>query len=112
MNWDAIAAIGQAVSALALVLVLFQVRQAREETLRSVGQARLFGSRDLFLTTATNKELASALARLRARPAGERQQQRRADGNAQSGTECGTAVEAPGTAHSPSARARFSASMA
>ena len=65
MSWDAIAAIGQAVSALALVIVLVQIRNAREEAQRSVGQARLFGSRDLFLVTATHPELASALTRLR-----------------------------------------------
>jgi len=41
MNWDAIGAIGQTVSALALVFVLVQVRHAREEVRRSVIQSRL-----------------------------------------------------------------------
>ena len=36
MNWDAIAAIGQAVSALALVFVLLQVRDARADMRRSL----------------------------------------------------------------------------
>src|SRR5215831_18930079 len=64
MEWDAIAAVGQAVSALALVLVLVQVRQAREEARHAAGQARLMGSREMFLATATNHQLADALARL------------------------------------------------
>src|SRR5262245_44500433 len=64
MNWDAIAALGQAVSGLALVLVFAQIRHAREEMRRSVRQGRFDASRQLFVTTATNQPLASALARL------------------------------------------------
>ena len=36
MNWDAIGAIGQAVSALALIVVIVQVRLSTSETLRSI----------------------------------------------------------------------------
>ena len=38
MNWDAIGAIGQAVSALALIVVIVQVGHARAEFARSVSQ--------------------------------------------------------------------------
>jgi hypothetical protein len=62
MNWDAIAAVGQAVSALALVIVMIQLRQTREEMQRSVGRMRLEGVRDTGLAFATHPELASALA--------------------------------------------------
>jgi hypothetical protein len=41
MNWDAIGAIGEAFGAIALFLVLVQVRHAREEVRRSVSQSRL-----------------------------------------------------------------------
>ena len=40
MNWDAIGAIGEAVSALALVVVFVQIRLSTAETLRSVRQNR------------------------------------------------------------------------
>jgi len=40
MNWDAIGAIGQAVSALALVIVIVQVRHARSESRRAISQGR------------------------------------------------------------------------
>ena len=63
MNWDAIAAVGQAVSALTLVLVFMQLRHAREEMQRSVVRMRLEGARDMDLTFGTHPELASALAR-------------------------------------------------
>src|SRR4029453_18451008 len=46
MNWDAIAAIGQAVSALALVLVV-QLSYARAEMSRTVTQARTDDAVDL-----------------------------------------------------------------
>jgi hypothetical protein len=40
VNWDAIGAIGQAISALALVVVIVQVRLTTAETLRSIRQNR------------------------------------------------------------------------
>ena len=62
MYWDAIGAIGQAVGALALVLVLMQVRHARDEMRRSATLTRLHGSRDVFLLQATEEgQLLSAL---------------------------------------------------
>src|SRR5215831_2962649 len=64
MNWDAIAALGQAVSALALVLVFAQIRHARAEMRRSVRRERFDAARQMFVTTATDQPLASALARL------------------------------------------------
>ena len=64
MNWEAIGAIGQAVSALALVMVIMQLRHARDEMQRTVRRARVDSSRDLFVATATHPELASALQRL------------------------------------------------
>ena len=58
MNWEAIGAIGQAVSALALVFVLLQVRHAREEMRRSLNQGRAETVRQLHLTRASNSDLA------------------------------------------------------
>ena len=40
MNWDAIGAIGQAVSALALIFVIVQVRHATAESKRALSQGR------------------------------------------------------------------------
>jgi hypothetical protein len=63
MNWNAVSAIGQAVSALALILVFVQVRDAREEMEIATNRARLEGTRDMFLAQATNAELGDAWAR-------------------------------------------------
>ena len=40
MNWDAIGAVGQAISALALVFVLVQIRHARSESRRALSAGR------------------------------------------------------------------------
>ena len=63
MNWNAIGAVGQAVSALALVLVLMQLSDAREEMQRTANRARLEGTRDMFVVQATTPELSGALRR-------------------------------------------------
>jgi len=60
--WEAIGAIGQAVSAFALFLVLIQVRHARNEIRRSASQARKDGSRSLWLASA-QPDLASVLTK-------------------------------------------------
>jgi hypothetical protein len=65
MNWDAVAAIGQVVSAFALFLVLFQVRHARDEMRRSASQARKDGSRTLWLAAA-QPDLASVWSKAQA----------------------------------------------
>ena len=57
MNWDAIGAIGQAVSALALVIVIVQVRHARREVQRSVTQSRGEAARELILNRVNNQWL-------------------------------------------------------
>ena len=61
MNWDAVSAVGQAVSALALIFVL---GHAREEMRRATRQSRIEGSRELWLAQATHPELAGAIQRL------------------------------------------------
>ena len=71
MNWDAIGAIGQAVGALALVLVLTQVRHARQEMRRSVSQARADVGRQLFVLRADNPQLCSLLVRTDATLSGQ-----------------------------------------
>jgi hypothetical protein len=53
MNWEAIGAIGQAISALALVVVIVQVRLSTAETLRSIRQDR---ADDLRRTLASHAE--------------------------------------------------------
>jgi hypothetical protein len=65
MNWDAIAAIGQLVSAFALFLVMFQVRHARNEMRRSASQARKDSSRTLWLAAA-QPDLASVVSKAQA----------------------------------------------
>ena len=65
MNWDAIGAIGQAVSAMALVFVIVQVRHARDEMRRTTVLTRLHSSREVYMTQATNEGLASLLIRAR-----------------------------------------------
>jgi len=49
MNWNAVAAIGQVVSALALVFVIVQIRHARSESRRAVSQGRAAGNREVNL---------------------------------------------------------------
>jgi hypothetical protein len=63
MNWDAIGAIGQAVSALALLFVLVQLRHAREEMRRSVSRARADVGRELWMIRADNPQLSGLLTR-------------------------------------------------
>jgi len=41
MDWEAVGAVGQAISALALVVVIVQVRLSTAETLRSIRQGRI-----------------------------------------------------------------------
>ena len=65
MNWEAVGAIGQVVSAFALFLVLFQVRHARNEMRRSASQARKDGSRTLWLASA-QPDLASVITKAQA----------------------------------------------
>lgn len=48
MTWQAVGAIGQAVSAFILVLALVQIRHARSETRRALSQGRAEALRDLF----------------------------------------------------------------
>jgi hypothetical protein len=64
MNWDAIGAIGQAVSALALVFVLVQVRHAREEAQRAARQSRHDGMREIWLAQARQPDLLTAMHKL------------------------------------------------
>ena len=70
MNWEAVGAIGQVLGSIAVFVTLgyltLQIRSAREEVRRTVSRARVDGSRDLYVVTATNPELASALQRLSA----------------------------------------------
>jgi hypothetical protein len=61
MNWDAIGAIGQAVSALALIFVLIQVQHARAEVRRSISQSRTTNSRELIMARATDERLMGIL---------------------------------------------------
>ena len=66
MDWDAIAAVGQAVSALALVIVIIQVRHTRLEMQRAAVLTRLEGARDLYVLQATNEGLVSTMDRVQA----------------------------------------------
>jgi len=63
MNWDAVGAVGQGVSALALVFVLVQLRHAREEMRRSVSQTRADVGRELWMIRAESPQLDGLLAR-------------------------------------------------
>jgi len=62
MNWDAIGAIGQMLGSVAVLVTLaylaVQVRHARREVQRSVGQGRSEGVRELALNRANNQWLA------------------------------------------------------
>jgi len=64
MSWDAIAAIGQAVSALALVIVIVQFRHARSEVRRSISQTRAEGARELMMVGANSPDLCNLLTKL------------------------------------------------
>src|SRR5262245_17692248 len=64
MNWDAVAAMGQAVSAFALVFVLVQVRHAREEMQLSARLTRLQGAREWQMMVATSPDLSSLAYRM------------------------------------------------
>jgi hypothetical protein len=61
MNWDAIGAVGEWLGAIAvfvtLVYLALQVRHARAEVQRSLGQSRAETVRDLLLTRATDVRL-------------------------------------------------------
>ena len=63
MNWDAIGAIGQAISALALVVVIVQVRLSTAETLRSVRQTRTDGEHRMLMDTAESQWLNHVIAK-------------------------------------------------
>jgi len=63
MNWDAIAAVGQAISALALVFVLVQLRHARQEVRRSISQKRTDVVRELWMLRADNPQLSGLILR-------------------------------------------------
>ena len=71
MNCDAMAAIGQAVSALALVFVLVQLRHARQEVRRSVSQARADVGRELWMLRTDNPQLSGLLLRTEAALSGQ-----------------------------------------
>ena len=58
MNWDAIGAIGQAVSALALFGVFIQVRHAGYEMRRSIMESRMSAGRELNMFRASNERVA------------------------------------------------------
>ena len=60
MNWDAIGAIGQALSALALIIVIVQVRHARAETRRSISHGRSAAVRELAMHRSDNELLNTA----------------------------------------------------
>src|SRR5690349_5323343 len=66
MNWDAIAAVGQSLSALALVAVFIQVRQARHEMHRSILESRQNVGRELDLFRAGNERLGKIRAKANA----------------------------------------------
>lgn len=67
MNWEAIAAIGETVGALAVVITLcylaIQVRYARQAAADSNRIARATGVRDMFMAQINNHELRSVLRR-------------------------------------------------
>jgi hypothetical protein len=63
VSWEAIGAIGQLLGAFALILVLVQVRQAREEMRRSLHASRSDILRQLHLARATDPELTSLVQR-------------------------------------------------
>src|SRR5262249_1167220 len=65
-NWDAIGAIAQAVSALALVFAIVQVSHARQEARRTASQQRAGALGQLYLARAAN-EGGLLAARLKAR---------------------------------------------
>jgi len=59
MNWDAVGAIGQVVSGLALVFVIFQIRHARSESRRALSQGRGVAVRELMLGRLSNSKLSA-----------------------------------------------------
>jgi hypothetical protein len=63
MNWDAIGAIGQALSALALVVVIVQVRLSTAETLRSIRQNRTNDEQQTISDQAQSEWLCHVLAK-------------------------------------------------
>ena len=63
MNWDAVGAIGQAISALALVVVIVQVRLSTTETLRSIRQSRTDDERRTQSDDARSEWLCHVLAK-------------------------------------------------
>jgi len=66
MNWDAIGAIGEAVGALALIVVIVQVRHARQEMRRSARLARIQSARDMYLWRASHSDYVSLYQRIAA----------------------------------------------
>ena len=57
MNWEAIGAIGEVFGAMALFLVLLQVRHARAEVRRSISHGRAEVARELMLNHVNNERL-------------------------------------------------------
>ena len=59
MNWDAVGAIGQAASAMALVFVIVQVRHARSELRHSVAAGRVDRMIEINMPLVTDERLAA-----------------------------------------------------
>ena len=67
MNWDAIAAIGQMLGSVAVLVTLgylaVQVRHARSEVRRSISQGRADAARELTMYRASNERLSRVMAK-------------------------------------------------
>ena len=61
MSWEAVGAIGQAVSALALVIVIVQFRHTRSESRRALNHARAEALREQFIQDTDERVLRIAL---------------------------------------------------
>ncbi len=68
MNWEALAAIGQLLGSIAVLVTIaylaMQVRSAKQEIARSARQARTDGLREFWLTRASQPELTAAWCKL------------------------------------------------
>jgi hypothetical protein len=65
MNWEAIGAIGQVLSAAALGFVMLQIGQAREQMRRSISDARAQALREMLVNRANHPELRATLVKAR-----------------------------------------------
>ena len=63
MNWEAIGAIGEAISALAFIGVIVQVRLSTSETLRSIREDRSVDARRTLMDTAQSEWLNRVVAK-------------------------------------------------